>query len=169
MFYQTFNLGASPDIIGYGNKDCFQYNYQNDAWTVLLSSNLTHMYSPGTIYKNKLYLFDANNFHSEVFDLTNKSLLERVAPPTSAGYGACTVQFLDTVLVIGGQSFRFVIWLALSMGGSIVFLKIIFISPLFDIENLTCYADNKFPLVQERQRSELVIKMQKSLKILLHG
>ena len=67
------------------------------------------MYSPGTIYKNKLYLFDANNFHSEVFDLTNKSLLERVAPPTSAGYGACTVQFLDTVLVIGGQSFRFVI------------------------------------------------------------
>ena len=28
-------------------------------------------------------------------------------------------------------------------------LYAIFISPLFDIENLTCYADIKFPLVQD--------------------
>ena len=43
-------------------------------------------------------------------------------------------------------------------------LYAIFISPLFDIENLTCYADDKFPLVRDGQRSELVIKMQGKLK-----
>ena len=31
------------------------------------------------------------------------------------------------------------------------------------IENLTCYADDKFPLVQGNNRSELVIKMQQKL------
>ena len=34
----------------------------------------------------------------------------------------------------------------------------------FDIENLTCYADDKFPMVQDKDRSALVIKMQKKLE-----
>ena len=43
-------------------------------------------------------------------------------------------------------------------------LYAIFISPLFDIENLTCYADDKFPLVQNKSRLELVSKMQMKLE-----
>ena len=43
-------------------------------------------------------------------------------------------------------------------------LYAIFISPLFDIENLTCYADDKFPLVQGKNRLELVAKMQLKLE-----
>ena len=43
-------------------------------------------------------------------------------------------------------------------------LYAIFISPLFDIENLTCYADDKFPMVQDKDRSALLTKMQKKLE-----
>ena len=40
----------------------------------------------------------------------------------------------------------------------------IFISPLFEIENLMCYADDKFPLVQGRSRSELVNNIKTKLE-----
>ena len=37
-------------------------------------------------------------------------------------------------------------------------LYVIFISPLFDIENLTCFADDKFPLVYNKNK-EVVIEL----------
>ena len=43
-------------------------------------------------------------------------------------------------------------------------LYAVFISPLFDIEKLTCYADDKFPIVQDKNRLRLVTKMQEKLE-----
>ena len=39
----------------------------------------------------------------------------------------------------------------------------IFISPLFDIEKLTCFADDKFPLVCDKNKLALVARMESKL------
>ena len=43
-------------------------------------------------------------------------------------------------------------------------LYAIFISPLFDIENLTCFADDKFALVENKEKSLVQIHIQQKLK-----
>ena len=43
-------------------------------------------------------------------------------------------------------------------------LYAIFISPLFDVENLTCFADDKFPLVWNKDKAVLVGQMETKLK-----
>ena len=43
-------------------------------------------------------------------------------------------------------------------------LYAIFISPLFDVENLTCFADDKFPLVWNKDKALLVRMMENKLK-----
>ena len=40
----------------------------------------------------------------------------------------------------------------------------IFISPLFEIENLTCFADDKFPLAWNRNKSDLIKDMELKLR-----
>ena len=40
----------------------------------------------------------------------------------------------------------------------------IFISPLFDVENLTCFADDKYPLVWNRNKLEAARLMEVKLK-----
>ena len=47
-------------------------------------------------------------------------------------------------------------------------LYAIFISPLFDIENLTCFADDKFPLVFSKNRLVLVKLMEKKLGVIVN-
>ena len=46
-------------------------------------------------------------------------------------------------------------------------LYAIFISPLFDIENLTCFADDKFPLVYSRNREVVIDLMERKLLIII--
>ena len=48
-------------------------------------------------------------------------------------------------------------------------LYAIFISPLFDIENLICFADDKFPLVWSRNKSDLVRMMEIKLGRIMDG
>ena len=54
----------------------------------------------------------------------------------------------------------------MTIQGSILglILYAIFISPVFDIENLTCYADDKFPFVEDKDRSRLALKMKMKLE-----
>ena len=52
-----------------------------------------------------------------------------------------------------------VTWYGIVQGSILgLILYAIFISPLFDVENLTCFADDKFPLVWNGNKSELINK-----------
>ena len=46
-------------------------------------------------------------------------------------------------------------------------LYAIFISPLFVIENLTCFADDKFPLQYSRNREVFIYLMERNLVVIV--
>ena len=73
------------------------------------------------------------------------------------------------VSVNGVDSYIKTTWTGIIQGSILgPILYAIFISPVFDIETITCYADDKFPLVVDRLRSGLVNKMEIKLeKIIL--
>ena len=69
------------------------------------------------------------------------------------------------VKVNGEESYIKTTWNGIIQGSILgPILYAIFISPLFDIEKITCYADDKFPLVEDKQRSQLVLKMESKLE-----
>ena len=44
----------------------------------------------------------------------------------------------------------------------------LFISPLFDIQNLMCFADDKFPLVYSRNQEVLIDLMERKLLVIIN-
>ena len=73
------------------------------------------------------------------------------------------------VSVNGHESYMKVTWFGIIQGSILCpLLYAIFISPLFHVENLTCYADDKFPLVEDRNRLVLVQKMQVKLERIIN-
>ena len=68
------------------------------------------------------------------------------------------------VCINGLDSSISVTWYGIVQGSILgPILYAIFISPLFDIENLTCFADDKFPLVWNRDKLALVRMMEAKL------
>ena len=108
---------------------------------------------------------------SAAFDIVNVDLL--IQRLTVAGLPSDIIHLISIwlkerffyVTVNGVDSYVKCSWSGIIQGSILgPLLYAIFISPLFDIENLTCYADDKFSLVQDRDRSALVVKMQNKLE-----
>ena len=69
------------------------------------------------------------------------------------------------VSINGSDSSIKVTWFGIVQGSILgPILYAIFISPLFDIENLTCFADDKFPLAWNKDKTVLVSEMEVKLK-----
>ena len=69
------------------------------------------------------------------------------------------------VSVNGLESIIKVTWHGIVQGSILgPILYAIFISPLFEIENLTCFADDKFPLAWNRNKSDLIKDMELKLR-----
>ena len=112
QFDQYFNqscfsilTGYTTAVAGNGNKNCYQYDVQNNKWTNYLSLQFPHLGSSGTVYQNKLYIFD--NPYSEAIDLITKTGVESIPTPNATAEGACTIILEDSVLVIGGRLSRY--------------------------------------------------------------
>ena len=89
------------------NNNCYQYDVATNTWTALLTTNFNHIYSTGIVYQNNLYIFDKNGWNPEAFDLASVTAVQGLTVPIPSGEGACAVQVEDSVLVLGGKSFRF--------------------------------------------------------------
>ena len=69
------------------------------------------------------------------------------------------------VSVNGSESTIRVTWYGIVQGSILgPILYAIFISPLFEVENLTCFADDKFPLAWNKDKSDLVLIMERKLR-----
>jgi hypothetical protein len=97
--------GYTSTIVGNENKNCYQYDVQNNKWNTYLALQFGHLFGIGTVYQNKLYMFDSPN--SEGVDLKTKTVIEPIPAPNPTGEGACTVIVEDSVLLIGGKLSRF--------------------------------------------------------------
>ena len=69
------------------------------------------------------------------------------------------------VSVHGVESMVMISWTGIIQGSILgPILYAIFISPLFDIETLTCYADDKFPVVFNKDKMVLAARMKLKLE-----
>ena len=100
-----FLTGYTFAIPGNGNKNCYQYDVENNKWTKYLALQFSHLTGSGTVYQSKLYIFD--NPYSEAIDLITKTVAESIPTPNATEKGACTVLLEDSVLVIGGILSRY--------------------------------------------------------------
>jgi hypothetical protein len=113
--------GTTVAVAGNQNRNCYQYDVQNNKWDIYLVLKFGHLSAYGTVYQNKVYIFD--DASSEALDLKTKTGIEPIIPPNPVGAGACTVQFEDSVLVIGGKLSRFELVKGISFYAYRVFFK----------------------------------------------
>ena len=109
IYAHTFSLyyGKVFSCLGYSvtyghSRDCYSYDIASNTWSYMTSSSYTHTWLTGQIYKNQLYFFDSP--YPETYDLSTNKWSTGIYIPTATGENPCLVNYLDSVIVIGGSS-----------------------------------------------------------------
>jgi len=85
-----------------GGKSCWEYNPEEDSWSVIATAPFIHNWQPGVVYQGKVYVMDEST--PQVFDPSSKTWSSWPTPPNKSGLYPWMVGWNDCIILLGGDS-----------------------------------------------------------------